>query len=261
MNLGLQGKRALVLASSSGLGRAIAAQLSDEGAKVALCSRSLVRAQATASAIEAKSGNPVIAFEADVSDASSIEEMFPKALDRLGGLDLLVCNAGGPPAGNFRDMQEDDWLRGFELTLMSVVRSINLALPHLRDGGGSILVLGSSSVKQPIPDLVLSNVYRPAIHGLIKHLADELAGDDIRINMISPGRISTDRTAQIDSGRAKREGRAIEDVRADTVARIPLKRMGKPEEFANVATFLLSEAASYVTGSSVIVDGGMIRGL
>lgn len=262
MNLGLQGKRALVLAASSGLGRAIAAQLAGEGAQVALCSRDLTRASEAAADIEARTGQAVMGFEADVSDQRSLQELVAAAVDSLGGLDLLVCNAGGPPAGNFKDAGEAEWTRAFELTLMSVVRSVKLALPHFSAaGGGAVLVLGSSSVKQPISNLVLSNVYRPAIHGLVKHLADELAADGVRVNMISPGRIITDRTTELDMGRAEREGRSLEDVRAEAVSRIPLGRMGDPEEFANVAVFLLSRAASYVTGESIIVDGGMVRAL
>lgn len=262
MDLGLQGKRALVLAASSGLGRAIAAQLAGEGARVALCSRDLTRARTAAADIEARTGQAVMGFEADVSDQQSLEELVTAAADTLGGLDLLVCNAGGPPAGNFKDVGEAEWTRAFELTLMSVVRSVKLALPHFSvAGGGAVLVLGSSSVKQPIGNLLLSNVYRPAINGLVKHLSEELAADGVRVNMISPGRIITDRTTQLDTGRAQREGRTLEEVRAEAVSRIPLGRMGDPEEFANVAVFLLSQAASYVTGESIIVDGGMVRSL
>lgn len=262
MELGLRGKRALVLASSSGLGRAIAKRLAFEGAEVALCSRSQVRAEASAASIREETSGHVLAFEVDVSSSASLEELFRQVAESYGGIDLLVCNAGGPPAGNFEAVEECAWSSAFNLTLMSVARSIKLALPYFKAaGGGSILALGSSSVKQPIPNLLLSNVFRPAVHGLVKHLADELASYNIRINMLSPGRILTNRTAELDVARAKRESKSVDQVRAESVAQIPLGRLGEPEEFAKVAVFLLSRAASYVTGSSVFVDGGMIRGL
>lgn len=262
MNLELTGKRALVLAASSGLGRAVALGLAREGARVALCSRSLPRAEEAAAVIRAETGAEVHAFEADVADAASLAAFIDAGTEALGGLDLLVCNAGGPPPGGFEALDEEKWKQAFELTLMSVVRSVREALPHLREaGGGAVLVLGSSSVKVPIPNLLLSNVYRPGIQGLVKHLSAELAGDGIRVNMLSPGRIMTDRIGQLDAAAAERQGRSVEEVRADSVRQIPLGRLGEPAEFANAAVFLLSGAASYVTGSSLIVDGGAVRAL
>lgn len=262
MDMQLKGKRALVLASSSGLGKAVALDLAREGAAVAVCSRSLERAEAAAADIRAETGAEVFAFEADVAVAADIERLVAAAVEALGGLDLLVCNAGGPPPGNFATLADDAYLRGFELTLMSVVRSIRHAKDHLQAAGsGSILVLGSSSVKQPLPNLLISNVYRPGIQALVKHLSAEFAEDGIRINMLSPGRIHTDRIDQLDAANAERLGKTVEEVRAESVAQIPLGRLGTPAEFAKVAVFLLSGAASYVTGSSLIVDGGMIRAL
>lgn len=262
MDLQLHGKRALVLAGSSGLGRAIALELAREGASVALCSRSLARADEAVAAIRAETGADVHAFEADVAVASELERLVAAAAETLGGLDILVCNAGGPPPGNFATLDDDAWRRGFELTLMSVVRSIRHAKPHLAAGeGGSVLVLGSSSVKQPLPNLLISNVYRPGIHGLVKHLSGEFAADGIRVNMLSPGRIHTDRIDQLDAANAERLGKTVEEIRAASVAQIPLGRLGTPEEFARVATFLVSPAASYMTGSSLIVDGGLVKAL
>ncbi|HLR47218.1 MAG TPA: SDR family oxidoreductase [Deinococcales bacterium] len=262
MELELNGKRALVLAASSGLGRAVALGLAREGARVALCSRSLPRAQEAAEAIAAETGGEVHAFEADVADAASLAAFIDAGAAALGGVDLLVCNAGGPPPGGFEALDEEKWHRAFELTLMSVVRSVRESLPHLREaGGGSVLVLGSSSVKVPIPNLLLSNVYRPGIQGLVKHLSAELAGDGIRVNMLSPGRILTDRIEELDAAAAERSGRTAAEVRADSVRQIPLGRLGEPGEFANAAVFLLSGAAAYVTGSSLIVDGGAVRAL
>lgn len=262
MNLNLEGKRALVLAASDGLGKAIAMELSREGATVALCSRSRERAEATVAEITQATGHAIHAFEADVSNGASLAALFDSSVESLGGLDILVCNAGGPPPGGFATLDEEAWAAAYDLTLMSVTRSIKLALPHFRAvGGGSVLVLGSSSIKQPIPGLLLSNVFRPAIQALVKHLSDELAPDSVRINMLSPGRIRTSRTLQLDEAKAKRENKSVEQVTAESVARIPLGRLGEPEEFAKVGTFLVSDAASYMTGSSLLVDGGMVKAL
>lgn len=262
MNLHLAGKKALVLAASGGLGKAIALELSREGAEVALCSRDLFRAESAADGIRSSTGGPVHAFEADVANEASLEQLMSDATSALGALDILICNAGGPPPGGFKEQTEDSWRTGFELTLMSVTRSIRLALPHLRNsGGGSILVLGSSSIKQPLPNLLLSNVFRPGIQALVKHLSGELAIDNVRVNMLSPGRILTDRTKQLDEARAKRENKTAAEIQAASEAQIPLGRMGEPEEFARVGVFIASPAASYMTGASVLVDGGMVKAL
>lgn len=262
MDLGLSGKRALVLAASSGLGRATALELAREGAIVALCSRELARAQEAANEINSETGATVHAFEADVADAASLEALFEQAVAALGGLDVLVNNAGGPPPGNFQDVAESGWDRAYQLTLMSVVHSIQHALPHLKaSGGGSILTLASSSVQQPIPNLLLSNVFRPAIRALSKHLAVELAPDGIRVNVLSPGRVLTPRIEQLDAANAEKSGRSLQEVRDATIAQIPMGRLGEPAEFGRVAAFLSSPAASYVTGEHLLVDGGLIRGL
>lgn len=262
MDLGLTNKRALVLAASSGLGRATALELAREGARVALCSRDLQRAVAAADDIRERTGGDVKAYEADVADADSLEALFSDVTGDLGGLDVLVTNAGGPPFGNFASIDEDAWDRAYRLTLQSVARSARLAIPHMRaSGGGSILALASSSVVQPIPNLLLSNVFRPAVRALCKHLADEYAGDGIRVNVLSPGRIHTERTDQLDANRAERSGKTVEEVRAETIARIPLGRLGRTEEFGRVAAFLSSDAASYLTGIHLLADGGMIKAL
>lgn len=262
MDLDLTHKRALVLAASSGLGRATALELAREGATVALCSRDAARAEETARAIREATGATVHAFEADVADAISLQALFRAATDALGGLDVLVNNAGGPPPGQFESVDEAAWDRAYQLTLQSVVRSVRLAIPHLRTaGGGSILTLASSSVQQPIPNLLLSNVFRPAVRALSKHLAEEYAPDGIRVNVLSPGRVHTPRIDQLDAANAERTGRTVEEVRTATVANIPLGRLGDPAEFGRVAAFLSSPAASYVTGEHLLVDGGLIRGM
>ena len=260
MNLGLEGKRALVTAASGGLGFATARALAQEGAVVAICSRDEGRAAAAARMMGEETGAKLHSYAADVSDARSLEQLFDSATNDLGGLDILVCNAGGPPPGSFDRLGESEWDRAYQLTLQSVVRSVRLALPHMRkSGGGAILALASSSVKSPIPNLMLSNVFRPAVHGLCNALSVELAGDGIRVNVLSPGRVETERIMQLDRARAENEGLPLEEVKRASLAAIPLGRLGEPEEFGRVAAFLCSEAASYMTGSSVLVDGGMVR--
>jgi 3-oxoacyl-[acyl-carrier protein] reductase len=261
VNLGLEGKRALVTAASGGLGYATAMALSAEGATVAICSRDEARARDAAGSIAAETGGTVFGYAADVSRADSLERLFTAATADLGGLDVLVCNAGGPPPGGFEKLGESEWDAAYALTLQSVVRSVRLALPHLKERGGAILALGSSSVKQPIGNLMLSNVFRPAVHGLCKSLSAELAAYGIRVNVLSPGRVETERIQQLDEDRARREGRPIEEIKKASLAAIPLGRLGRPEEFGRVGAFLCSEAASYITGSSVLVDGGMVRSL
>lgn len=262
MDLGLDRKRALVTASSAGLGYATALALAAEGAEVAVCSRDLDRAQAAAQRITDATGARTVAFAGDVSRADDVARLVSDAADAFGGLDVLVNNAGGPPTGGFDALDDAAWERGFQLTLMSVVRGIRNALPHFEAaGGGSILTLLSSSVKQPIPNLLISNVYRPGLAGLTKSLAIDLAPKGIRVNGLAPGRISTERTIELNLALAARTGKTAEQVMQESVAAIPMGRLGQPEEFARVAAFLCSPAASYVTGHVMIADGGSIRAL
>jgi 3-oxoacyl-[acyl-carrier protein] reductase len=260
MDLGLKGKRAIVLAASAGLGFATADALAAEGARIALCSRDQDRAENAADRIRsATPGAQVHAYAVDVSDAASLKEFFGHATNTLGGLDILVCNAGGPPAGGFTDLGEEQWAAAFQLTLMSVVRSVGLARPHLLDaGGGRILTIVSSSVKRPLPNLLLSNVFRPAVQGLCKSLSLELAADNIQVNCLAPGRVATERLEELDRARAARLGKSFDEVRAESIAQIPMRRFGEPAEFGRVAAFLCSEAASYVSGSTLFVDGGSV---
>lgn len=260
MNLGLEGKRALVLAASSGLGFACAEALALENAQVAICGRERTKVERAAQTISAT--RPVLAYEADVSNDASLKTLFEKAVKDLGGLDILICNAGGPPPGGFSALGEDKWDLAYQLTLQSVVRSVRYALPHLKQsGGGSILVIGSSSMKQPIPNLLLSNVFRPAIQGLCKTLSAELAPDHIRINCIAPGRVETPRINQLDEATAQKQNISLEEVKKRSLESIPMGRLGHPEEFGKVAAFICSEAASYMTGSTLYVDGGSVRAL
>lgn len=254
MDLGLSGKRALVGGGGSGIGAGIAGVLAREGARVAIAARSAERLAAAAEPLDAV---PVVV---DLSAAAGPAAAVDAAVEALGGLDLLVVNSGGPPAGSFEQLGEDEWLRAIDGTLQSSLRLIRAALPHLRDGTDPAIVVNlSSSVREPIPGLTTSNVLRPGLAGLIKSLTAEIA--PIRINGVAPGRFATDRVRSLDGGRAEREGISVEEVKRQTEARIPLGRYGGTDEIGRVAAFLLSPAAAYVTGAIVPVDGGMVRAL
>lgn len=263
MDYGLQGKTVLVTASSKGLGFATAKGFAKEGAKVMLASRSESALQEALAAIKKESGNDQVSYlVADVSQGSALAQVFQAVEKEFGGVDVLVNNAGGPPAGNFDSVEDEQWGQAFELSLMSVVRATKLALPHMRKNQwGRILNFTSSSIKQPIENLILSNTFRTAVAGLAKSLAIELASDNILVNTLGPGRIATDRVASLDAIRAKNVGTSIEEVRRATEAQIPLGRYGTPDEFAALAVFLGSSANGYITGQSILVDGGMVKSL
>lgn len=259
MNLGLEGKLALVTAATGGLGYATAKALAGEGARVALCGRDEGRAREAAGRIASETGGEAVGFAADVSRAADLERLFAGVQDHLGGLDILVSNAGGPPPGGFGALDESKWDLAYGLTLQSVVRSVRLALPIMRArGGGRVLTIVSSSVKRPLPNLLLSNVFRPAVQGLCKSLSVELAGDNIQVNCLAPGRIETERVNELDRALAERQGSSFEAVRGGSLKSIPMGRLGEPDEFGRVAAFLCSEAALYITGSTVFVDGGAV---
>ena len=262
MDLGLDGKRVLVAAASKGLGRAVAAEFVREGAQVAICSRDRARIQQVATDL----GGGTVGIDADVSTDEGCRRFVDESVKRLGGIDVLVVNAGGPKPGTFVDLDDAAWQRAFELTLLSAVRLTRQALPELRKTKGAIVFSTSTSVRQPgspaYGTLMLSNGLRAAVHGLLKTLATELAADGIRVNAIQPGRISTERIAELDGDTARREGIAVEMVRERfEKGVIPLGRYGKPEEFAAAAVFLASPRASYINGVSLQVDGGMLTSM
>jgi len=260
MDLGLENSVALVTASSKGLGRATAVQLAREGAKVVICARGEDALYAARDEIAAFGGE-VLAVPADVAAPESPQALVDAALDHFGQLDILVGNAGGPPPGGFLTFEETDWEAAIQLTLMSFVRLCFAAIPALEQSGqGSILACTSITVKQPIPNLVLSNSLRLAVTGLVKSLADELGPSGIRVNAICPGSTRTDRIEQLLADRADREGTTVDEQAAKVAAEIPLGRIGRPEEFGRVAAFLASPAASFVNGVSLLVDGGAYRG-
>jgi 3-oxoacyl-[acyl-carrier protein] reductase len=261
MDLALRGKVALVTAASTGLGRAVAVQLAREGAHVAICARGREDLQSTAADIEALDGGQVLAVPADVSDPAAIEPLVEATVERFGRVDILVINAGGPPPGQFLDLTVEDWEAAANLTLMSGVRLCYAVVPLMvEQGAGAILAMTSITVKQPLPNLVLSNSLRLGVTGLVKTLADELAPFGVRVNGICPGWTRTDRVEQLLQDRAGRHGTTLDEEAAKIAAAIPLGRMGRPEEFAAAAAFLVSPAASYITGVSLLVDGGMYRG-
>lgn len=262
MDLELTGKVALVTAASKGLGRATATQLAAEGARVMISSRGEKQLAATAAEIREATGAEVAHCAADVSKADDLERLLQATEQRLGGVDVLVNNAGGPRAGGFDAIDDAAWQEAFELNVLSSVRLIRGVLPHMRQqGSGRIVTIASSSIKQPIENLLLSNTYRVALVGLAKSLSTELAPDGILINTLGPGRIATDRVAGLDAGRAKAAGISIEAVRAQSQQNIPLGRYGTAEEFGKVAAFLVSGANTYLTGQAFLVDGGMVRAL
>ncbi len=257
MDLALAGRRALVTGASRGLGRAIALALAAEGVQVVAVARNLQRLQELAAAQPAGGGS-IRVQAADLSSAAAVGAL----AEPLAAADILVINTGGPPPGAVTEVADATWLAQFEALFLSAVRLARHALPGMRARGfGRIIVVVSSGVIQPIENLGISNALRSAVVGWAKTVAAEVAAQGITVNCVAPGRIATDRLAELDGGRAAREGVPIEQVRRSSMAGIPAGRYGEPAEFASVVAFLASARAAYMTGSVVRVDGGMIRSL
>jgi 3-oxoacyl-[acyl-carrier protein] reductase len=255
MDLGLEHRHALVTGASRGLGRAIALSLAGEGADVVAVARDRERLSALASDAAA-SGGKITARVCDLADPSAIEGLH----DVLQQADVLVLNTGGPPPGAAAEVADATWIKQFEVMFLSVVRLTRLALPGMRKRGfGRILAVVSSGVLQPIPNLAISNALRMAVVGWAKTLAGEVARDGVTVNCLAPGRIATDRVAELDQGRAQREGLSVAEVEQQSRAAIPAGRYGEAAEFAAIATFLASPRSTYMTGGIIRVDGGMIR--
>ncbi len=261
MNLGLQNKVAMVAGASRGLGRAVARGLAREGVKVSLSSRNREAATEAADEIRAEGGE-VLAMSADVRSADAIENWFHETVERFGGVDLLYTNSGGPPAGPVMPFDDEAWQATFNLLLLSAVRMVRLTVPSMTErGGGSIVFPTSSAVKEPIGNIALSTVMRTSVSALSKILSQELAAKKIRVNQLIPGRIYTDRVKEFDDLNAKKAGITVPEQQKKIFATIPMGRYGDPDEFAAAAVFLFSDAASYITGASLQVDGGMLRGI
>jgi len=255
MDLGLEKRRALVTGASRGLGRAIALALADEGADVVAVARNLDRLGELATSSVAGRGK-VTARVCDLADASAIDGLS----NVLGQTEVLILNTGGPPPGRADEISDATWSKQFEVMFLSAVRLARLALPGMRERGfGRIIAVVSSGVIQPIPNLGISNAIRSALVGWAKTLAGEVASQGITVNCLAPGRIATDRVAELDQGRAQREGISLDEVERQSRLGIPAGRYGDVAEFASVATFLASSRSSYLTGDIIRVDGGMIR--
>ncbi|MFC7062397.1 SDR family oxidoreductase [Halobacillus seohaensis] len=263
MDLQLKGKSVVVLASSKGLGKAVSTEFAKEGSKVLISSRNQEELEKTKAEIQEVSGNPNIDYQVcDVTQADHIKQLIEKAIDLHGTVDILINNAGGPPAGTFDHFSDDDWQNAFELNLLSFTRTIREVLPSMRkQQEGKIINIASSSIKQTLDNLILSNTFRAGIVGLSKSLSQELAPDNILINTVGPGRIATDRVANLDEKKADKLGVSSEELRKKSEQSIPMGRYGEPEEFAKAVVFLSSGANTYLTGQSLVIDGGLVKAL
>jgi 3-oxoacyl-[acyl-carrier protein] reductase len=262
MNLGLKGKIALVTASSQGLGRASAFALAREGATVAICSRTKTAIEQTAKEIREATSAKVLPIVADVSHAEEVVSLVETVKREYGTIHVLVSNAGGPPTGDVLKLQDSEWEKGFNLTLMSTVRLIRAALPlMIRQEWGRIITITSFVAKQPVDELLLSATLRPGIAGLTKILSNQHARRNITINTICPGNIMTKRQEDLSIVRAEQQGVTPQEYLAEAVKQIPTGRYGKPEEIGNIVAFLASEQAAYINGVNLLVDGGLTKGI
>lgn len=262
MNSGLRDKVVIVAGASQGIGRAAAQAFAAEGAKVAICARTEKRLEEAAGAIRAATGAEVTPLVADVSDPKAVAQMVETVVKRYGRVDVAVANAAGPPPRTFLNSSSEDWRSAFGMNFMSVVHLAREVLPHMqKNRWGRFITITSVSVRQPIPDLILSNSIRPAVVGLVKSLAVEFGKDGITVNNIAPGYTATERLAELSGVRAKAAGVSEQEIRDRWAAEVPLRRLGQPDETADAIVWLASERAGYVTGQTILVDGGIYKGL
>ena len=258
MELGLNGKVAWVLGGSSGLGRASAQSLAREGALVAISSRDSGALDDAAAAIESETGSRCIAIPVDVTDSEAIAAGHEKVSAELGPVDILVANAGGPPAGSFEDTDDEIMTQAFNLTTASAWRLAHAVVPSMRErGSGVVVFLTSTSTKEVVGGLLLSNMMRAAVVGMAKTMSKELGPKGVRVLCVAPGRVATKRLQELDAGRAAKTGETVEEVGRSWAEQIPVGRYGRPEEFGDVVAFAASERASYLTGTTIMVDGGL----
>jgi len=259
VDLGLEGKVAVVAASSKGLGKASALALAREGARVTICARTAADLEATAAEIRQETGADVLAVPADLSLASDIENVVLATAERFGGVDILVDNSGGPARGSFADLTDDDWRQAFEVVTLNFVRFVRAVLPYMRARSwGRIIGIQSSSVKQPVHNIDLSNGTRPGVAGLMKAIMPDLAKDGVTINLVLPGIFATSRISpSLANGTAEADQALLAEIARASA--IPMGRLGEPIELGNLVAFLASERASYITGAVYQVDGGIIR--
>ncbi|MEP6571556.1 MAG: SDR family oxidoreductase [Gemmatimonadota bacterium] len=262
MQFGLEQRTALVCGGSSGLGKAIARELLDEGARVAVNGRDPAKLGATVDELRRDGSPEVIGIHGDVSAPADAEAIVARVIRQWGSLDILLCNAGGPPPGSFEDFSADQWQAAINLNLLSTINLCRAALPSMRARHwGRILCVTSVAAKQPSSGLILSTTARAGVLGFAKALSDEVAPDGITVNVLCPGYIATDRLRELAAVRAKKEGRTQDDMLAQNASAVPARRVGTPEEFAAAAVFLASTRASYVTGTALSIDGGLHRSI
>ena len=262
MDLGLSGCVAIVAAASKGLGRAVAAELAREGAEVAICARRAADLEKAASSIRQATGREVFWQALDVTDAARVQQFVDEVERRFGRVDICVTNAGGPPAKPFLEITLEEWNAAVSLTLLSAVYFAREVLPRMRKNKwGRLVTITSVAVKQPIDGLLLSNAIRAAVSGLARTLANEFGADGITVNNVCPGYTLTERLEELGEMLAQREGVPAKKIFERWSAQVPLGRLGKPEEFAALVTFLVSERASYINGATIAVDGGWVRSL
>lgn len=262
MDMGIEGKVGIVAASSKGLGKAVAMGLAREGVNVVVCARNRDELNQTAEEISSETGSEVLAVPCDVSNKDEIEHVVSETASKFSTVDIMVNNAGGPPVGTFEEHSLETWQKAVELNLYSTITFSKLVIPYMKKNGwGRIVNMTSYSVKQPVDGLILSNSVRAGVTGLTKSMSNELGQYGILVNNVCPGRIHTDRITQLAEEKAKRSGTTLEEALESMNDGVPLGRVGKPEEFADLVVFLASERASYITGDSILIDGGLSRGL
>jgi 3-oxoacyl-[acyl-carrier protein] reductase len=262
MDLGLKGKRALVVAASRGLGKAAALELAREGARVVICSRSQESVDRAAADIRSGTNAEVVPVVADVTRTVDIDRLINESMARFQGIDILVTNAGGPPATTFASTPPEAWQHAFELTLLSAVNLCRAIVPQMKQRHwGRIVFITSITVKQPATNLVLSNVIRMGVSGLCKSLSNEFAADNVLVNAVLPGYTLTERLSELSEAQSKQRGVSKQDIVAEWEQMIPMRRLGRPEELAAMIAFLASERASYITGTCIQVDGGYVKGV